>query len=43
MAFAKGTESTEGTSIDRYTGVAPVTIVGFNPTKDELEIMPLSM
>lgn len=37
MAFAKGAESTEGTSIDRYTGVAPVTIVGFNPTKDELE------
>lgn len=37
MAFAKGAESTEGVSIDRYTGVAPVRIVGFNPTKEELE------
>lgn len=37
MAFAKGTESTEGTVINRYTGVAPVNIVGFNPTKEQLE------
>lgn len=37
MAFARGAESTDGVSIVRYTGVAPVKIVGFNPTKDELE------
>ena len=36
MAFAKGAESTEGVSIDRYTGVAPVIIVGINPTKEQL-------
>lgn len=37
MAFSKGTESTEGASINRYIGVAPVTVEGFNPTKEELE------
>lgn len=39
MAFAKGAESTEGVSINRYTGVAPVTIVGINPTKEQLEAL----
>lgn len=37
MAFAKGAESTEGVTIERYTGVAPVNIVCFNPTKEQLE------
>lgn len=37
MAFAKGAESTEGVAIERYTGVAPVNIVCFNPNKEQLE------
>ena len=37
MAFAKGGESTEGTTIKRYTGVAPVKILSSNPNKAELE------
>ena len=37
MAFAKGGESTEGTAIKRYTGVAPVKILSINPNKAELE------
>lgn len=37
MAFGKGVESTEGPSIERYIGVAPVSIVKINPTKAELE------
>lgn len=37
MAFAKGQESTEGTIVKRYTGVAPCFVVGVNPNKDELE------
>lgn len=37
MAFASGKESTEGASIKRYTGVAPVYVLAVNPTKAELE------
>ena len=37
MAFAAGKESTEGSAIKRYTGVAPVYILGVNPNKAELE------
>lgn len=37
MAFAKGKESTEGGSIKRYIGVAPVFVLDVNPTKAELE------
>ena len=37
MAFAKGQESTEGTIVKRYTGVAPCFVVGVNPNKEELE------
>lgn len=37
MAFASGKESTEGASIKRYIGVAPVYILAVNPTKAELE------
>jgi hypothetical protein len=37
MAFAKGNESTEGNSIVRYIGVAPVNVLSINPTKAELE------
>lgn len=37
MAFAKGSESTEGASIKRYIGVAPVYVIGVNPKKAELE------
>ena len=37
MAFSKGTESTEGVNIAKYTGVASVYIKGVNPTKAELE------
>lgn len=37
MAFSKGTESTEGNVIKRYTGVAPVFVLGVNPSKAELE------
>lgn len=37
MAIAKGVESTESTQIKRYYGVAPVYVLGVNPTKDKLE------
>lgn len=37
MAFSAGKESTEGGVIKRYIGVAPVTIVAVNPTKERLE------
>lgn len=37
MAFAKGSESTEGTTVNRYIGVAPVTIESINPNKAMLE------
>ena len=37
MAFANGKESTEGASIKRYIGVAPVYVLAVNPTKAELE------
>lgn len=37
MAFSAGKESTEGGSIKRYIGVAPVFVVGTNPDKAELE------
>lgn len=37
MAFAKGTESVEGPSVVRYTGVGACNVVGVNPTKEELE------
>lgn len=37
MAFAKGSESKEGSSFKLYTGVAPVTILTVNPTKEQLE------
>lgn len=37
MAFAKGQVSTEGAQIKRYWGVAPVYVLGVNPSKSELE------
>lgn len=37
MAFAAGKESTEGSSVKRYIGVAPVFVLGVNPNKEELE------
>lgn len=37
MAFGKAQESTEGTVVKRYTGVAPVFVLGVNPNKTELE------
>lgn len=37
MAFAKGSESTDGAIVKRYTGVAPCYVVGVNPSKSELE------
>lgn len=37
MAFATGKESTEGSVVKRYTGVAPVFILNVNPNKEELE------
>lgn len=37
MAFSVGKESTEGGSVKRYIGVAPVTILAVNPNKEELE------
>lgn len=36
MAFAKGKESSDSTGFSRYVGVAPVTIVGINPSIVEL-------
>ena len=37
MAFAKGSESTEGSVVKKYVGVAPVHVIGVNPNKAELE------
>ena len=37
MAFAKGSESTEGSVVKKYVGVASVYVVGVNPNKAELE------
>lgn len=37
MAFASGSESTEGGSIKRYVGVAPVYVLAANPNKAEME------
>lgn len=37
MAFSKGVESTEGTPIKKYIGVAPVRVLAVNPTKEQLE------
>lgn len=37
MAFATGSESTEGAIVRRYIGVAPVFIKMVNPTKAEME------
>lgn len=37
MAFSKGTVSTEGNTVKRYIGVAPVFVLGVNPNKEELE------
>lgn len=39
MAFAKGNESTEGTPIKKYIGVAPVFVLNVNPSKSELEAL----
>lgn len=36
MAFATGKESTEGVGVKRYIGIAPVFVLGVNPTKEEL-------
>lgn len=37
MAFGKTSESKEAAPIQRYYGIAPVTILAINPTKAELE------
>ena len=37
MAFASGKESTEGSAVKRYVGVAPVYVLAVNPNKAELE------
>ena len=37
MAFAKGSESTEGNVIKKYTGVGSVFVLAVNPNKTELE------
>lgn len=37
MAFASGKESTEGSVIKRYIGVAPVFVLAVNPNKKKLE------
>lgn len=37
MAFSAGKVTTEGGEFKRYIGVAPVFVVGTNPTKEELE------
>lgn len=39
MAFAGGKESTEGATITRYIGVAPVTVLAVNPNKSEQETL----
>ena len=36
MAFAAGKESTDGGVVKRYIGVAPVYVLGVNPTKAEM-------
>ena len=36
MAVAAGRESTEGSTVKRYIGVAPVSILAVNPTMEEL-------
>lgn len=37
MAFSKGAVSTEGNTVKRYVGVAPVFVLSVNPNKDVLE------
>lgn len=37
MAFATGKESTEGSIVKKYVGVAPVFVLAVNPNKEELE------
>ena len=37
MAISRGTESTEGTPVKRFTGVAPCFVKYCNPTKKQLE------
>lgn len=37
MAFSKGKESTEGSVVKRYIGVAPAFVLAVNPSKAELE------
>ena len=37
MAFSKGAESKDGSSVKRYIGVAPVFVLAVNPSKTELE------
>lgn len=37
MAFATGSESTEGSAVKRYIGIAPVFVLTVNPTKADLE------
>ena len=37
MAIAAGRESTEGASIKRYIGIAPVFVLAVNPTREGLE------
>ena len=37
MAFASGKQTTDGASVARYIGVAPIYVLGVNPTKSELE------
>ena len=37
MAIAAGRESTEGSAVKRYIGVAPVFVISVNPSKEELE------
>ena len=37
MAFASGKVSSEGGEVKRYIGVAPVTLLATNPTKEQLE------
>ena len=37
MAFASGKQTTDGASVARYIGVAPIYVLDVNPTKSELE------
>lgn len=39
MGFSRGKESKEGSAVKRYIGIAPVKVLGVNPTKEELEKM----